>query len=74
VDTVLATPTLLSKMDPSAHTNLKLIVTGGEALSLPLAAKWIHQGALVVNAFGPTEITMVLHHLLILNRRALFRT
>lgn len=56
VDTVLATPTLLSKLDPALHPNLKTIVSGGEALTRSTAQRWRH--ALLVNGYGPTEITM----------------
>jgi non-ribosomal peptide synthetase component F len=59
VDSMLLTPTLLAKMDPSTHSNIKLIVSGGESLSPTLAAKWINQGTSIVNGYGPTEITMV---------------
>lgn len=58
VDTVLLTPTLLSKMDTDTHRNIKLIVSGGESLSRSLAEKWLKQ-ADIINGYGPTEITMV---------------
>jgi D-alanine--poly(phosphoribitol) ligase subunit 1 len=58
VDTILLTPTLLSKIDPLTHSNIKLIITGGESLPMPLAAKWIGRAS-IVNGYGTTESTMV---------------
>ncbi|HYC89367.1 MAG TPA: amino acid adenylation domain-containing protein [Thermoanaerobaculia bacterium] len=57
VTTALLPPSVLALLDPAAMPSLRAIVSGGEACSAALAAKW---GAHVrfVNAYGPTEITV----------------
>jgi len=58
VTSALLPPSVLALLDPRDTPTLRVIASGGEACSAALAARW---GAYVrfVNAYGPTEITVV---------------
>ena len=57
--TVLSTvPTLLSSMDPSQATDVRLIIVGGEACTQHVIDQW-GKGRLFFNTYGPTEATVV---------------
>ncbi|WP_032791340.1 AMP-binding protein, partial [Streptomyces baarnensis] len=53
----LAAPVLATVPDAGLDT-LRCIVTGGEACSAELVARWARGGRRVVNAYGPTEMTV----------------
>ncbi|RZL76343.1 MAG: amino acid adenylation domain-containing protein, partial [Rhodococcus sp. (in: high G+C Gram-positive bacteria)] len=52
------TPVALASVDPTGLTGLECVVTGGEACSPDLIARWA-PGRRMFNAYGPTEATVV---------------
>jgi glutamate racemase len=54
----LSTPSVLATLDPSGLDAVRVLGVGGEALSPELAATW-SAGRLMLNAYGPTEATVV---------------
>ncbi|WP_163996532.1 non-ribosomal peptide synthase/polyketide synthase [Pyxidicoccus caerfyrddinensis] len=58
IEVLLATPTALSTLQPEALPELRMVASGGEACSPALARSWV-KGRTFVNAYGPTEITIV---------------
>ncbi|KAJ1962314.1 hypothetical protein IWQ62_003570, partial [Dispira parvispora] len=57
----LLTPSLLGVLTPENYPHLELVISGGEALPYNLANRWLAAGKRVLNACGPTEITMACH-------------
>jgi amino acid adenylation domain-containing protein len=53
----LITPAALAALRPVDHPHLETLVVGGEACSAELAARW-SAGRRMINAYGPTEITV----------------
>ncbi len=53
------TPSLLAILPEGDYPNLETIVVGGEACPNGVARRWLKEGRLFINAYGPTEITMV---------------
>jgi amino acid adenylation domain-containing protein len=51
-------PSLLGVLDPAALPGLSTVVTGAELLTGTLAARWA-PGRRLVNAYGPTEATVI---------------
>ncbi|KAJ1918552.1 hypothetical protein IWQ60_007464, partial [Tieghemiomyces parasiticus] len=60
VDTCLLVPSMLTALDPSDYPNLRLLVAAGEPLAYNVANRW-RQHMRVLNAYGPTEVTIVSH-------------
>ncbi|EFQ97050.1 hypothetical protein MGYG_00094 [Nannizzia gypsea CBS 118893] len=58
VNWTLLTPSVLSTLKPQKVPTLKTIVTGGEAMSEKAIKEWVG-GPAVVNAYGPTEASVV---------------
>ncbi|KAL6708722.1 hypothetical protein ACN47E_002418 [Coniothyrium glycines] len=58
VDTLVSTPSILSKYRRDAFPNVKTVVTGGEPCSQSLADEWA-EGTRYYNICGPTEITIL---------------
>ncbi|MFW2236808.1 amino acid adenylation domain-containing protein [Rhodococcus opacus] len=54
----LSTPSVLATLDPRGLESVRVVGVGGEALSSELAATW-SAGRLLLNAYGPTESTVV---------------
>ncbi|WP_043826842.1 non-ribosomal peptide synthetase [Rhodococcus opacus] len=54
----LSTPSVLATLDPRGLEPVRVVGVGGEALSPELAATWC-AGRLLLNAYGPTESTVV---------------
>ena len=54
----LSTPTVLGTLDPAGLPDLRVVASGGEALPAPLAERWA-AGRLMLDAYGPTESTIV---------------
>lgn len=54
---VQVTPSALSILQPSEMTSFRVIVPGGEALSLQLGTMWASSHS-VFNAYGPTECSI----------------
>ncbi|MFF9077669.1 amino acid adenylation domain-containing protein [Streptomyces sp. NPDC014872] len=53
----LIPPTVLGTMPPGDLPDLKVVSTGGEACGPDLVARWA-PGRTMVNAYGPTEVTI----------------
>ncbi|MEU5844166.1 amino acid adenylation domain-containing protein [Rhodococcus sp. NPDC047139] len=54
----LSTPTVLGTLDPEGLPDLKIVASGGETLPPALAARWA-AGRVMLDAYGPTEATIV---------------
>ena len=57
VDVVIATPTILGRIDP-AGAGVRVVAVAGEPCPRPLADRWARQ-AVFYNGCGPTEVTIV---------------
>ncbi|KAJ3359313.1 hypothetical protein HDU91_004960 [Kappamyces sp. JEL0680] len=57
VDSVHLTPSLLRKITPADHSNLKQIISGGEPLTREIIQTWLPH-VLLYNSYGPSEITI----------------
>ncbi|MEY9855931.1 amino acid adenylation domain-containing protein [Catenulispora sp. GAS73] len=53
----LITPAALAALRPEDHPHLRTLIVGGEACPAELAARW-SAGRQMINAYGPTEITV----------------
>lgn len=58
VDVLIATPTILSRIDPAACERIRTVAVAGEPCPRPLADRWAGQAAFY-NGCGPTETTIV---------------
>lgn len=58
VDVIIATPSILAKIDASRCPQVRTVVVAGEPCPRPLADKWASQ-CMFYNACGPTEVTIV---------------
>ncbi|KZF25221.1 nonribosomal peptide synthase GliP2 [Xylona heveae TC161] len=58
VDATMATPSLLSVLDPLHYTNLKIVTLAGEAVPQSLVDRWGH-GRVLQNGYGPAECTLL---------------
>ncbi|PSN65395.1 acetyl-CoA synthetase-like protein [Corynespora cassiicola Philippines] len=58
VDTLISTPSILSKYRRGDYLNIKTVVTGGEPCPQALADEWA-DGVVYYNICGPTEITIL---------------
>ncbi|KAF4279536.1 hypothetical protein KXW39_004479 [Aspergillus fumigatus] len=59
VDTLICTPSILSRYRPQDFPNIRCIATAGEPCSQSLADKWAANGATFYNCCGPTEVTII---------------
>ncbi|KAJ1969009.1 hypothetical protein IWQ62_000897, partial [Dispira parvispora] len=57
----LLTPSMLGVLNPCDYPELELVISGGEALPYSLANRWLASDKRLLNACGPTEITMACH-------------
>ncbi|WP_256370674.1 AMP-binding protein, partial [Jeotgalicoccus sp. S0W5] len=55
VTALILPPTFLKFLDKNKFFNVKKIIVGGSASSIPLAKKW---NEIYINAYGPTEVTV----------------
>ncbi|MFE4643984.1 amino acid adenylation domain-containing protein, partial [Streptomyces sp. NPDC056730] len=53
----LVPPTVLGSMPAGALPDLRVLVTGGEACGPELVERW-SDGRMMINAYGPTEVTI----------------
>ncbi|WP_342362438.1 Pls/PosA family non-ribosomal peptide synthetase [Terrarubrum flagellatum] len=51
-------PTMLTMLDRDMET-VRLIITGGEAMTSALVDRWSRPGRRILNTYGPTETTVV---------------
>ncbi|MFP3986340.1 amino acid adenylation domain-containing protein [Streptomyces sp. E11-3] len=58
-DVVIATPTVLSGIDPASCPRVRTVAVAGEPCPRPLADLWARAGAVFYNCCGPTETTIV---------------
>ncbi|KAF1929865.1 nonribosomal peptide synthetase 12 [Didymella exigua CBS 183.55] len=58
IDTLISTPSILSKYRRADYLNIKTVVTGGEPCPQSLADEWA-EGTCFYNICGPTEITIL---------------
>ncbi|KAG5770614.1 hypothetical protein H9Q72_002604 [Fusarium xylarioides] len=58
VNWTLLTPSVASVLKPGSLSTLKVLVTGGEAMSRDHITKWAGHAALV-NAYGPSETSVI---------------
>ncbi|KAJ4346304.1 hypothetical protein N0V95_005514 [Ascochyta clinopodiicola] len=58
IDTLISTPSILSKYRKADYPNIKTIVTGGEPCPQNLADEWA-EGTCFYNICGPTEVTIL---------------
>ncbi|HEY0133948.1 MAG TPA: amino acid adenylation domain-containing protein, partial [Nannocystis sp.] len=59
ISVVLLPPSLLSSLPQEPLPDLRLLFAGGEACPAEVVARWSAPGRRVVNAYGPTEATVV---------------
>ncbi|STX30178.1 peptide synthetase, non-ribosomal [Legionella beliardensis] len=52
------TPSLLNKLDPACFYSLRVILTTGEHVSKHILNKWHQPTKLIINGYGPTEVTI----------------
>lgn len=57
-DVLIATPTVLSGIDPAVCPRVRTVAVAGEPCPRPLADRWARQAAFY-NCCGPTETTIV---------------
>ena len=55
----LLTPSVASILKPESVPSLKVLVTGGEAMSAGHIQKWKGSGISLVNAYGPSECSVI---------------
>ena len=63
ISIALLPPALLGSMATEQLQDLRVLLVGGDLTSLEIMTKW-SQGRLLINAYGPTEITVcaTMHH------------
>ena len=59
ISVVLLPPSLLAQLSGDDLPALRLLLAGGEACTAEVVARWSAPGRRVVNAYGPTEATVV---------------
>ncbi|WP_163867066.1 non-ribosomal peptide synthase/polyketide synthase, partial [Myxococcus eversor] len=57
ITTATLTPSVLAQTSPEGLDSLRTLASAGEALPAELARRW-GQGRLLLNAYGPTEVTV----------------
>ena len=55
----LLTPSVASILEPATVPSLKVLVTGGEAMSTGHIKKWKDAGISLINAYGPSECSVI---------------
>ncbi|WP_062992878.1 non-ribosomal peptide synthetase [Nocardia anaemiae] len=56
---LLITPGALESVDPAGLDELRVVVAGGDKLGAELVERWARDGRAVFNAYGPTEVTVM---------------
>jgi amino acid adenylation domain-containing protein len=55
----LLPPAVLDLLPAGQYPDLQVLMTGGEELPAQVARRWMRQGPRLVNAYGPTEATVI---------------
>ncbi|OJD30437.1 nonribosomal peptide synthase 2 [Diplodia corticola] len=58
VDAIVATPSLVTNLNPADYPNLKVVTLMGEPLPVALAQRWM-PGRILQNSYGPAETTLM---------------
>ena len=58
----VVTPAALLSMDPAGLDALRVVVTAGDACPPELVRRWAADGRSLINAYGPTETTIMTNH------------
>ncbi|CAM4017544.1 amino acid adenylation domain-containing protein [Corallococcus exiguus] len=58
ISAVTLTPSVLAQLDPTGLDSLRTVISAGEALPAAVASRWAHPQRLLLNAYGPTEVTV----------------
>ena len=58
ISAVTLTPSVLAQLDPAGLDSLRTVISAGEALPAAVASRWAHPQRLLLNAYGPTEVTV----------------
>ncbi|KAG2415096.1 hypothetical protein HFD88_006287 [Aspergillus terreus] len=59
IDTLICTPSILSRFSPRDFPNIRCVATAGEPCTQRLADEWVANGATFYNCCGPTETTII---------------
>ncbi|KAL4885455.1 hypothetical protein BJY04DRAFT_230989 [Aspergillus karnatakaensis] len=59
IDTLICTPSVLTRFNPEDFPNIRCVATAGEPCTQGLADRWAASGAAFYNCCGPTEITII---------------
>ncbi len=59
ISSVMLPPSVMSAMAPDGLPDLRTVCPAGEACSAEVVTRWAGDGRRVVNAYGPTECTVV---------------
>ncbi|WP_375745203.1 amino acid adenylation domain-containing protein [Corallococcus interemptor] len=57
ITTVTLTPPVLAQLDPAGLDTLRVVISAGDACTPEIAARW-KPGRRLLNAYGPTEVTV----------------
>ncbi|MEU7763695.1 amino acid adenylation domain-containing protein [Nocardia sp. NPDC049190] len=55
---IFITPGALESVDPAGLDDLEVVEVGGEKCSPELVGRWVRDGRIFVNGYGPTEVTV----------------
>ncbi|MET8796917.1 amino acid adenylation domain-containing protein [Nocardia sp. NPDC004568] len=58
----VATPAALASVDPAGLDSLRVVVAAGDACPPELVRRWTGGGREFVDAYGPTEVTIMANH------------
>jgi amino acid adenylation domain-containing protein len=58
ITTVTLTPSVLALLEPEGLPELRTLVSGGEACPPEVARRWSRGGRTLLDAYGPTEVTI----------------
>jgi amino acid adenylation domain-containing protein len=59
IDVALLVPAALEALEPNGLSNLQTLIVGGEAVTTHQLGRWAGTGIRVVNAYGPTECSVM---------------
>lgn len=59
INIALLVPAVLESLEPSGLGTLQTLIVGGEAVTMHQLARWAETGIRLVNAYGPTECSVM---------------